>query len=178
MGSGDEQDANASCVSDDSSTAYTPTHTTAHDGSPDSHSSIVHDNFSPRAPSPGKTYIIRHRKSGKVVALKRGRLGLEDDSDPEISCRWDCMQTLGWLGFRDTASDSFLGRDGNFAFRASEKLHLPWEWFVVAAQGNEGCHLQSPHWLSLRWVGIGNDGRTLVDVTSSAEAALWEFVEV
>ncbi|KAI0468133.1 hypothetical protein F4859DRAFT_215671 [Xylaria cf. heliscus] len=178
MGGGAEHNANASDVSGDSTTVYTPTHTTEDDGSPRSPPSPVHENFSPRAPSPGKTYIIRHRNSGKVVALKRGRLGLEDDSDPKISCRWDCMQTLGWFGFCDTASNNFLGRDGNFAFRASAKLHLPWEWFVIAAQGNEGWYLQSPHWLSLRWVGIGKDGRTLVDVTSSAEAALWEFVEV
>ncbi|KAI1425414.1 hypothetical protein F5Y12DRAFT_747418 [Xylaria sp. FL1777] len=173
-----EKDSNASDASDDSSTAYTPTHTTEHGPSSHSDSPCAHVSFSPRAPTPGQTYMIRHRESGKVIGLNHGRLGLEENSDPQNGCYWDCVQTLGWVGFRETVSNNFLGRDGNFAFRATEKLHLPWEWFVVAAQGNEGCHLQSPHWLSLRWVGIGQDGRSLVDVTSSAEAALWEFVEV
>ncbi|KAH8166931.1 hypothetical protein CIB48_g1310 [Xylaria polymorpha] len=173
MDTRDEKGENASVVSDDSITAYTPTHTTEQHGLSHGGDPSGLDSFSPCAPSPGRTYLIRHRDSGKTIN-KHGRLGLENDSD--AVCYWGCIQTLGWFGF--SAFGKYLGRDGNYAFRATAELHLPWEWFVITAQGNEGCHLQSPHWLSLRWVGIGADGRTLIDVTSSAEAALWEFVEV
>ena len=174
----DEKGDNASVASGDSSTVYTPTHTTEHDVSLHNNSPSARESFTPRAPSEGKTYMIRHRDSGKVIGLKNGGLGLEDNSDPQVGCYWNCVRNLGWFGFCETSSANFLGRDGNFAFRATEKLHLPWEWFVVEAKGDRGCHLQSPHWFSLRWVGIGGDGRTLVDVTSSDHAAFWEFVEV
>lgn len=174
----DEKSDNASVASGDSSTAYTPTHTTEHDVSLHNDSPSARESFTPRAPSEGKTYMIRHRDSGKVIGLKNGGLGLEDNSDPQVGCYWNCVRNLGWFGFCETSSANFLGRDGNFAFRATEKLHLPWERFVVEAKGDRGCHLQSPHWFSLRWVGIGGDGRTLVDVTSSDHAAFWEFVEV
>ncbi|KAI1757374.1 hypothetical protein F4782DRAFT_525190 [Xylaria castorea] len=176
MDTRDEKDDNVSVASGDSSTAYTPSHTTEQDISSRKDPFCANDSsFSPCAPSPGRRYLIRHRDSGKVIN-QHGRLGLENDADQNAVCCWDCVQTLGWFGF--CAFGKYLGRDGNYAFRATALLHLTWEWFVVSPQGNEGCHLQSPHWLSLRWVGIGKDGRTLVDVTSSAEAALWEFVEV
>ncbi|KAI0456803.1 hypothetical protein F5B21DRAFT_125399 [Xylaria acuta] len=172
-----EKDGNASVASQDSVTAYTPTHTTEQDISSRDHPDGAHGGFGPCAPAPGRTYVIRHRESGKMMARKEGRLGLEDSCDLRTESYWDCVQSsLGWFGFK-TISGHYLGRDGNFAFRAEAVVHLPWEWIVVTP-GNDGCYLQSPHWLSLRWVGIGKDGRTLVDVTSSAEAALWEFMEV
>ncbi|KAJ2981152.1 hypothetical protein NUW58_g6761 [Xylaria curta] len=172
----DKKDDNASVASGDSITAYTPTHTTEQDISSRDNPSYAHDSFGPRAPLPGRTYMIRHRDSGKMLARKEGLLGLEDDCDLRTEWHWDCVQSLGWFGFK-TISGFYLGRDGNFGFCASAMAHLPWEWIVVSP-GHEGCYLQSPHWLSLRWVGIGEDGRKLVDATSSDQAALWEFVEV
>ncbi|KAI0443811.1 hypothetical protein F4803DRAFT_549738 [Xylaria telfairii] len=124
MDTHDKKGESASVVSDDdSATVYTPTHTTEH-GNPSGH-----DSFSPCAPSPGRTYLIRHRDSGKTLN-KYGRLGLENDSD--TVCYWGCIQTLGWFGF--SAFGKYLGRDGRFAFRATAELHLPWEWFVITAQ--------------------------------------------
>ncbi|KAI0502732.1 hypothetical protein F5B22DRAFT_59120 [Xylaria bambusicola] len=122
--------------------------------------------------------MIRHRASGKAISLKNGSLRLREDTNPHCMYYWKCEQTWGWYGFRDTASGNLLGRDGVFGFRATQKLHMPWEWFMVSGHKNEGFHLRTPHWLSLRWVGIGADGKTLVDATSDDEAAVWEFVEV
>ncbi|KAI8945459.1 hypothetical protein F4801DRAFT_125637 [Xylaria longipes] len=121
MDTRDEKDDNSSVASDDSTTAYTPTHTTGQDIPSRGDPSCALDSFSPRAPSPGRTYLIRHRDSGKTIN-KYGRLGLENDSDPHAVCYWHCVQTLGWLGF--CAFGTFLGRDGNYAFRAEAKLHL------------------------------------------------------
>ncbi|KAI1117003.1 hypothetical protein F5Y14DRAFT_14074 [Nemania sp. NC0429] len=167
-------------LSSDATAADTPTH-----------SSVENDLILPKtpayqpprgsfssAPTPGRTYLIRHRDLDKTMNVKDGRLSLQYNSDPQAGCYWDCVETWGWLGFRETVSGNHLGRNGWFGFRASAKRHLPWEWFVVVGHGDDGFYLQSPHWWMLRWVGIGRDGLSLVDVTSSAEAAVWEFVEV
>ncbi|GAP90657.1 putative sis protein [Rosellinia necatrix] len=185
----------ASVTSGDSTTVYTPTHTTSEQGDDlfprDSPGPSPSNNnggggggsteiFSPRGPAAGQTYLIRERATGRVLQVRGGRVRVvEADADPRGGCYWACEESLGWLGFRETVSGGFLGRDGNFGFRAAAQAHLPWEWFVVSPRGTDGCRLQSPHWLSLRWVGLGGrDGRSLVDVTEPEKAVLWEFVEV
>ncbi|KAI1185167.1 hypothetical protein F5B17DRAFT_45264 [Nemania serpens] len=174
----DAKDDNESVApSSDSTTAGTPTHTTEQDTSPLNEVSSRRSSSIGRAPAPGRIYMIRHLAQGKTLSLKGGHLSLET-YDPHAGCYWNCVENLGWLGFSETVSGKYLGRNGKFAFHAEAKFHLPWEWFVVTGHESGGGYcLQSRFWDVLRWVGVGGNGRTLVEVKSSAEAAVWEFVE-
>ncbi|RWA10126.1 hypothetical protein EKO27_g4973 [Xylaria grammica] len=170
-----ENEDNASIASPDTAAVYTPIHTTeqhvpSRDDPPDARDSVG------SAPAPGGTYMIYHQASGNMLSLEQGQLKLR--SSPQSGNHWNCIQNHGYFGFIETVSGNFLGRDGNYGFRAEARLHLLWEWFIITHAGDEGYHLQSPHWFSLRWVGIGEDGQTLIDVASIDHAAVWRFVEV
>ncbi|KAI0512496.1 hypothetical protein F5B22DRAFT_648602 [Xylaria bambusicola] len=165
-----------SAVSDDSSTVYTPTHTAEADNMSYVSRLDIREGTNFRAPSPGKTYMIFHRESGKMICLKNGDLNVRKP-DQQSGRYWKCVEKDGWLGFRETVSGNVLGHNGKNGFRATMKKHDQWEYFVVVPKGNEGCQLQSLRWPTLKWVGIDSDGRSLVNTTSSDEAALWEFVE-
>ncbi|KAI1158284.1 hypothetical protein F5B18DRAFT_101354 [Nemania serpens] len=174
MDASDERDSVASI---DSTAAYTPTHTTEQDISP------LDELQSPRAslasaPTPGRTYMIRHLGLGKTVSVKGGHLSLEH-YDPHAGCYWNCVENRGWLGFSETVSGKYLGRNEKRAFSATVNAHSLWGSFVVTGHENGGYYLR---WLDgltlLRWVGVGGDGQTLIYSASSAKAAIWEFVEV
>ncbi|KAK5629848.1 hypothetical protein RRF57_005563 [Xylaria bambusicola] len=164
-----------SADSDDSSTIYTPTHTTEPDNN--SSASSTHKGSNACAPIAGKTYMICHRESGKVISLKYGTLVTEIPNQL-CGCFWKCLEKDGWLGFRETGSGHVLGHDGKGSYRATQNHHKYWEYLQVVPKGNEGYQLGSPRWSTLQLVGIGGDGRTLVDATSSDNAAFWEFTEV
>ncbi|TGJ82422.1 hypothetical protein E0Z10_g6339 [Xylaria hypoxylon] len=170
-----EMEDNVSVASGDSTAVYTPTEMTEQDIASRDNTSSAYDSCG-SAPTPGRTYIIYHKDSGSMLSLEDEHLMLR--FSPRSGKHWNCVQNLGWFGFTEKDSRNFLGRDGNFGFRAKANAHLPWEWFIVTRHENKGYHLQSPHWLSLRWVGIGKNGHTLIDVKSVDHAALWEFVEV
>src|SRR2546421_11330502 len=62
-------------------------------------------------PWPGSTFIIRSVSSGKVLTLLDGQvvLGLLGGRG---SIHWECVETSGWLGFRNLVTGKFLGHDG------------------------------------------------------------------
>ena len=157
--------------------AYTPTHTTEHDTPSRSSSPNTQDSMTLCAPVEGRIYMIRHRQSGKVISLKFGIIVV--DVSNQLSGRfWKCLETDGYQGFRETGSNRVLGHNGKNGLRATVDHHREWEHFVIRHKGNEGYHLQSRHGGSLKWVGIGSDGHTLVTAESYDKAAIWEFVEV
>ncbi|KAI1367236.1 hypothetical protein F5Y08DRAFT_299222 [Xylaria arbuscula] len=168
-----------SVVSDNSSTVYTPTHTTEPDAMSftSSTSSTTGTNNS-AAPSPEKTYMIRLKSSGRFLSLRKGDLGVRE-LDIYGGFYWTCLRGKDqWLGFQETVSGNLLGHDGQQGFRATAKIHRQWEYFEVVLDGDQEFKLRSPRGWSLKWVGIKPDGHTLVTVDSSDKAAHWEFLEV
>ncbi|KAI1174283.1 hypothetical protein F4777DRAFT_580100 [Nemania sp. FL0916] len=175
-------DETESVASIDLSTIDTPTHTTDHDtplrlGHPDHRR-----HFAP-TPSPGRIYIIRNQTLHKVISLRDGRLSLGNECDLLAGYYWECVETCGWLGFRETVSGNYLGRGDHKDFRATVKHHKPWEWFVARGAGHTGYYyLQSPGTgrNSLTWISIDTTttSEALISVSCNTQAAIWEFEDV
>jgi hypothetical protein len=62
------------------------------------------------APKPGSTFIIRSVSSRNIITLFKEQIVLAPP-DSLGSPHWECVETDGWLGFRNIASDRFLGRN-------------------------------------------------------------------
>ena len=71
-------------------------------------------------PWPDSTFIIRSVPSEHVITLQDGKVALTR-ADGRGSIYWVCVETKGWLGFRNTVSGKFLATVGlgvsEFAYR-------------------------------------------------------------
>lgn len=64
-----------------------------------------------KPPVPGKTYIIRCMENYRQITLLDGQVVLAEP-DSLGSPYWHCIETNGWLGFRNVATKCFLGHNG------------------------------------------------------------------
>ncbi|KAI1192817.1 hypothetical protein F5X97DRAFT_316199 [Nemania serpens] len=167
-----------------STAAYTPTHTTEQHKSSRDEFSSPRNNLASAPPSPGRTYMIRHLASDKAISLKGGRLSLEI-YDARAGHYWKCVELHGWLKFSEVVSGNYLARDNNGGFHAGAGYYpsagfpqLTGAFVVVPGHEDGGYYLRSPDSSVLGWVGITDDGKSLVYVASAAKAALWDFLEV
>ncbi|RYP48324.1 hypothetical protein DL768_005780 [Monosporascus sp. mg162] len=61
-------------------------------------------------PWPGKSYMIRHKASGRAIMLANGKVRLDHlNSECHCTARWTCSERDGWLGFRNPVSGTYLG---------------------------------------------------------------------
>ena len=103
-------------------------------------------------PWPNSIFIIRSISSGHALTLHDGNIALTPPDGPG-SIHWVCVETKGWLGFRNTVSGKFLGHDKHGGLCCSAEHHQGWENFCVRARPEGGCVLLMQHWDRLWHVG-------------------------
>lgn len=164
-------------VSDpDNSTTYTPTTTsdTFTEDPPE-----YHDQSS-GAPSHGFTFIIRSVSSGQVITLLDGQVVLAPPGGPG-SIHWACIETEGWLGFRNRISNRFLCHDGSGRLKCSAEQHHKWRHFTITPVPNGGYIMQMLDWWTLRPIVI-NEEKGLQKLGRSgnmlSDGIIWEFIRV
>ena len=104
-------------------------------------------------PWPGSLFIIRSVTSGHVITLHDGHIALAPPGGPG-SIHWECVETKGWLGFRNNVSGKYLGHDKKGNLCCSVDKHQGWEYFNARARPEGGCVLLMQHWESLKHVGM------------------------
>ncbi|TVY83086.1 hypothetical protein LSUE1_G003040 [Lachnellula suecica] len=127
--------------------------------------------ISSSVPWPDSTFIIRSVSSGDVLTLCDGRIVLARPGGPG-SIHWACVETKGWLGFRNTVSGKFLGHDSKGKLWCSVDRHQGWENFCVRMTPEGGYKLLMTHWERL-W-GI----EKLAKLEDRSDGIVWEFVKV
>lgn len=160
----------------DDSTIYTPTATSENaDTSPEEN----HD-LSPSIPSHELTVIIRSISSGQVITLIDGNVVLASPGSCG-SIHWTCVETEGWIGFRNRVSNKFLCHDGNGRLKCTADQRDGWRQFTVTPMPDEGYIMQMLDWWKLRPIVIdaekglqklGRNGNNL------SEGIVWEFIKV
>ena len=164
---------------DDNSTAYTantPPETVVGDLLDDDHPPKGAESSS-SVPWPGSTFIIRSVSSGHVLTLLDGKIMLASPGGPG-SIHWACVESKGWLGFRNTVSGKFLGHAENGTLRCSAKNHLGWEYFCVRMRPEGGYVLYMTHWERLWQVGMKEDWGVQKLAKIEKDGIVWEFVKV
>lgn len=108
----------------------------------------------------------------QIVLAPPGSLG---------SPHWECVETDGWLGFRNIASYGFLGRNDQWLLCCSVKWHREHEKFHIRSRPEGGFVLLMTHWWKLRPVGIkeekGQQKLAMIE-NGNTSGIVWEFVEV
>ena len=176
--------ADPESIPDDDSTNYTattPSETEAAADLPDDHSSFrgAEPSFF-LVPWPGSTFIIRSVSCGHVLTLLDGQTMLTE-SNGRGSIYWTCVETKGWLGFRNTVSGKFLGHDAKGKLCCSAERHQSWEYFCVRMRPEGGCVLLMTHYERLWHVGIKVEQgvEKLAKIGDGAsDGTVWEFVKV
>ena len=167
---------------DDSSiyTANTPPETIAADPLDD------HDPLGDAAPGsylvpwPDSTFIIRSVPSGHVITLLGGQITLTQPGG-RGSIHWACVETKGWLGFRNTVSGKLLGHDAKGRLCCSAERHQGWEYFCVRMRPEGGCVLLMTHHDRLWHVGVKVEQgvEKLAKIGDGGSGGMaWEFVRV
>ncbi|MCJ1235664.1 hypothetical protein MMC14_003635 [Varicellaria rhodocarpa] len=175
---------------DDNSTVYTaintPSDTTAAESAED------HDWFGRGNPTsgpflvpwPGSTFIIRSVSSGHVITLLDGQVVLTQPGDNlnRGSICWACVETKGWLGFRNTVSGTFLGHDKKGRLCCVAKQHQGWERFCARMKPEGGCVLLMQHWERLwnvEMVEVEQGAKKLAKVEDGGlDGMVWEFIKI
>lgn len=151
-------------------TTNTPTYTTVTDDLWD------HVPDCDAVPWAGETFIIRNRVHGQIITLKDGNLRLEANVSGIGGSHWVCVETDGWLGFRNCVSGTYIGHNGHRSFHAKATLHKNFEFFCAKRHPDGGYLLLTIHG-SIFWkMDIGEDGNELVETGN--EGTVWEFIKV
>jgi hypothetical protein len=131
-------------------------------------------------PWPGSTFMIRSVDSGQVITLLDGQILLAWQGG-RGSIDWECVETKGWLGFRNTVSGRFLGHDAKGRLCCSADRHQGWENFCVRMRPEGGYVLLMTHFERLWRVGIkveqGMEKLAKID-NGKSDGIVWEFVKV
>jgi len=136
--------------------------------------------YNSSAPWPGSTFIIRSAESGRVLTLLDGQLILASPGT-RGSIHWECIQTNGWIGFKNTVSGRFLGHDKVGRLRCISSAHEWWEYFCPRSTPDGGYVLMMTNYSKLWHVGSRvDDGKLVLAKISekSEDAMIWEFTKV
>ncbi|KAI0804234.1 hypothetical protein GGR55DRAFT_323261 [Xylaria sp. FL0064] len=88
------------------------------------------------------------------------------------------VEHRGWLRFRNIASRKYLGRNSKERNCVRAGKMRMWESFTLCPHPNGGCQLLATGWWDLKRAAVVGGGRTLAEVESAEEGALWDFIEV
>lgn len=169
--------------SDDRTLPDTPTNTTDTVPGPGHEVQFSVEQGIESVPWPDRTYMIRHRASDRVLAREQGCLVLKKIADlATCGWHWTCVEKhSGWLGFRETSSGVYLGRDDHGGFIASATKHEGWECFDVRRHPDGGYQLLSIHWWHRMRMAVDMRTQGVIEVSGSGNdvaATLWDFVQV
>ena len=173
-------------LDDDNSTIYTaatpltPSTTVADDFLNDYDSINGAKSSSSSVPWPGSTFIIRSVSSGHVITLLDGKIELSPPGG-HSSIRWVCIETKGWLGFRNPVSGKFLGHDKHGRLSCFADRHQQWERFCVRLRPEGGYVLFMTHHERLWPVGmkVEEGVEKLAKIGDGvSNGMIWEFIKV
>ncbi|MDI1489979.1 MAG: hypothetical protein OHK93_001178 [Ramalina farinacea] len=129
-------------------------------------------------PWPGSTYIIRSVSSGHVITLLDGQILLTQPGG-RGSIYWACVETKGWLGFRNIVSGKFLGHNRKGQLSCHANGHGEWEHFCNRPRPHGGCVLLMEHFDSLRQIGMQEEqGEEKPAKIESGDGVGWEVLKV
>ncbi len=131
-------------------------------------------------PWPGSTFIIRCVSSGHVITLLDGQIVLTQPGG-RGSIHWECVETKGWLGFRNPVSGRFLGHDAKGRLCCAVGRHQGWENFSARMRPEGGYVLLMTHFERLWHVGIVVDQgvEKLAKISDGgSDGIVWEFIKV
>lgn len=132
-------------------------------------------------PQAGKIFIIRDHKTGRVLTLLDGDVSLQSPGTPGSAYHWMCEEINGWLGFKNMASGTYLGRNFYDNIYARATQHRYWENFCVRMHPNGGYVLVMTHYAKLWPLQQKNEGnmQKLFKVDAPIkDGNVWVFVEV
>ena len=130
----------------------------------------------------GHTYVIRS-SCGRQLTLLNGAVVLNQPACLG-SEYWTCIESDGWLGFRNVASGKLLRHGGGRpGLHCSNHQHDKWERIQVRPHGvsSRGFTLLMEHWGGLKPVGIRMEqgGEVLDRLHNPGTYGLcWIFLEV
>ncbi|KAI0122381.1 hypothetical protein F4814DRAFT_208014 [Daldinia grandis] len=133
-------------------------------------------NPAPAGPWPGHIYKIRDPKSERQITLVNGELRLEKDMGDQGGYHWLCIETDGYLGFRNPSNKVYMGHDYWGQFVARESHHWAWEFFNTRAHPDGGQLLLTVHGNEMKKMAVEKGTNRLIETTGDGTA--WEFVEV
>jgi hypothetical protein len=159
-------------------TANTPPATVMND-LPDAEDLFSSPKSRSSVPWPGSTFMIRHAATGHIITLHDGRIQLLPLGS-RGSIYWACVETKGWLGFKNTITGCFLGHNFHGNLVCVARKHLGWENFEARLRPEGGYVLLMTHFERLWHVGVRMDMGTqrlakLGD--GAADGEVWEFVK-
>ncbi|ETI23664.1 hypothetical protein G647_05466 [Cladophialophora carrionii CBS 160.54] len=134
-------------------------------------------------PWPGSTFIIRSIPSGQALTVLDGKVTLAPLGG-RGSVHWACVETKGWLGFRNVVTGKFLGHDGKKGrLCCSVGWHRGWESFSPRLRPSGGFVLMMTHFERLWPVGVkvehGVERLAKIEKhAGDAMVSVWEFIKV
>ena len=131
-------------------------------------------------PWPGSSYMIRCVTSGDVLTLLDGQIVLAPLGD-RGSFQWECVETKGWMGFRNPVSGKYLGHDQRGKLHCSADRHQGWENFCPRLRPDGGYILLMTHFERLWHVGIKIEHgveRIAKIGDGGSDGIIWEFIKV
>jgi len=170
--------------SNDHTVADTPTHTSDTVPGPKPEGNFSVEQGIESVPWPGRTFMIRTRTSDRILAREGGNLVLKEAAElAPCGWRWTCVEhPEGWLGFRETSSGVYLGRDNQGGFRARATHHKAWELFDARRHPDGGYQLLSNHWWNRQRMAVDMETQRVVEIAGPGDtvgaAARWDFVQI
>ena len=130
-----------------------------------------------QSPSPGRSYVIKKKRTDRAITLTSGGLRLQDTKHGhDASNRWLCVEKGTYFGFYNERSGIFIGHDGKGNMRATAQALWDWELLSPKHHHEGGYELQSPHWFYWkRTVNDAEDGTRLR--RTEYGHSLWVFEE-
>lgn len=143
----------------------------------------LHDTkpISTSVPWPGNTYIIRSVATWHVITLLDGQIVLAPPTSSRGSTHWRCVETKGWLGFRNPISSKFLGHDARGRLICNADRQQGWENFAIRPKPEGGFVLLLQHFERLWHVGskVESGMERLAKIADgAADGIVWEFVRI
>ncbi|KAK5660293.1 hypothetical protein OQA88_12833 [Cercophora sp. LCS_1] len=133
-------------------------------------------------PWPGQTYILLHLPTHRALCLSNGKPILVPPSPPTLpshtgNWHWAVTETVGYLGLRNCASGTYLGRNFGGGIEAMAGHHRWWEYFCARRHPEGGYVLLNANCVAqeMEKVGLGEDGGLRLGCDKEAR---WEFVRV
>lgn len=137
-------------------------------------------------PAPNNTYMITDAARTRALTLVEGKLHLLGVTHKNMhggSWYWRCIERDGWLGFRNTASGTYLGHDGRRNVQASAPHHKNCEQFCVRRHPNGGYMMLLESYglkkVTYTFGKNGGDGKWwLTPIGDESDEIVWHFTEI
>ncbi|KAL5408951.1 hypothetical protein PMIN03_006215 [Paraphaeosphaeria minitans] len=129
-------------------------------------------------PQPGKTFLVRERKSGLLLTLLDGVVSLHPAGNLGSAYHWSCHERKGWLGFKSVAAGRWLGHDLANTLQATAAHHQGSESFCLRFMPKGGYVLLMKQWDQLWPVKKKQENGVQKAEAPTNHRLVWEFVAV